>query len=90
MEKRVGPSRPTARKNRVVVQRLYRSMKEGRDGKLEVGRKPSTSISPSPAMVCAVSNRLVVDLPAPFGPSSPTQVPTGTSTSSPSTAMISP
>ena len=37
--------------------------------------KPSTSSSPSSAIACAVSRRMVVDLPAPFGPSSPTQVP---------------
>ena len=34
--------------------------------------------------------RIVVDLPAPFGPSRPRQVPSGTSRSSPSTAVISP
>src|SRR4051794_14546074 len=33
---------------------------------------------------------MVVDLPAPFGPSSPTHVPNGTSRSSPSTAVIGP
>src|SRR4051812_18794195 len=33
---------------------------------------------------------MVVDLPAPFGPSSPTHVPWGTSRSSPSTAVIAP
>jgi hypothetical protein len=44
--------------------------------------KPSTSISPSSAIACAVSSRIVVDLPAPFGPSRPTHVPSGTSRSS--------
>src|SRR5919202_4276925 len=34
--------------------------------------------------------RIVVDLPAPFGPSRPTHVPWGTSRSSPSTAVIRP
>src|SRR5206468_2413909 len=53
-------------------------------------RKPSSSISPSSAIACAVRRRMVVDLPAPFGPSSPTQVPTGTSRSSPFTAVIWP
>jgi hypothetical protein len=37
-----------------------------------------------------VSIRIVVVLPAPFGPSKPTQVPYGTSRSSPSTAVIAP
>ena len=40
-------------------------------------RKPSTSISPSSAIACAVSMRIVVDLPAPLGPSRPTHVPVG-------------
>ena len=35
-----------------------------------------------------VRRRIVVDLPAPFGPSRPTQVPSGTSRSRPSTAVI--
>ena len=39
--------------------------------------KPSTSSSPSSAIDWAVSRRIVVDLPAPFGPSRPTQVPSG-------------
>jgi hypothetical protein len=34
--------------------------------------------------------RIVVDLPAPLGPSRPTHVPVGTSRSSPATAVISP
>src|SRR6476469_4750471 len=34
--------------------------------------------------------RIVVDLPAPFGPRSPTHVPAGTSRSRPSTAVIGP
>src|SRR6187399_3445186 len=34
--------------------------------------------------------RIVVDLPAPLGPSRPTQVPTGTSRSRPLTAVIGP
>ena len=46
--------------------------------------------SPSSAIACAVSIRIVVDLPAPFGPSRPTHVPSGTSRSSPSTAVIGP
>jgi len=33
---------------------------------------------------------MVVDLPAPFGPNKPTQVPSGTSRSSPFTAVIDP
>src|SRR4051812_31066763 len=41
-------------------------------------------------MTCAVSAFIVVDLPAPFGPSSPTHLPNGTSRSSPSTAVIGP
>ena len=49
---------------------------------------PSTSSSPSSAIACAVSSFIVVDLPAPLGPSSPKQVPSGTSRSSPSTAVI--
>src|SRR5215212_6496850 len=53
-------------------------------------RYPSTSSSPSSAIACAVSSRIVVDFPAPFGPSSPTHVPTGTSRSRPSTAVIAP
>src|SRR3954468_21702891 len=51
---------------------------------------PSTSSSPSSAIACAVSIRIVVLLPAPLGPSSPTHVPTGTSRSRPSTAVIGP
>src|SRR3712207_7366936 len=35
-------------------------------------RWPRTSISPSSAIACAVSSFIVVDLPAPLGPSSPT------------------
>src|SRR6185503_5333798 len=42
------------------------------------------------AIACAVSMRIVVDLPAPFGPRSPTHVPAGTSRSRPSTAVIGP
>ena len=48
---------------------------------------------PDPALVrCAwpVSSRIVVDLPAPFGPSRPRQMPFGTSRSRPSTAVIGP
>src|SRR3954463_2413022 len=41
-------------------------------------------------MACAVSIRIVVDLPAPLGPSRPTHVPAGTSRSRPSTAVIAP
>src|SRR3954447_17318203 len=51
---------------------------------------PSTSISPSSAIACAVSIRIVVLLPAPLGPSRPTHVPTGTSRSRPATAVIGP
>ena len=39
-------------------------------------------------MAWPVSIRMVVDLPAPFGPSRPRQMPGGTSRSSPSTAVI--
>ena len=53
-------------------------------------RSPSTSSSPSSAIACAVSIRIVVDLPAPLGPSRPTHVPSGTSRSRPSTAVIGP
>jgi hypothetical protein len=53
-------------------------------------RNPSTSSSPSSAIACAVSIRIVVVLPAPFGPSRPTHVPYGTSRSTPPTAVISP
>src|SRR2546422_10532919 len=41
-------------------------------------------------MTCAVSAFIVVDLPAPLGPSSPTHVPNGTSRSRPSTAVTDP
>src|SRR3954471_5482538 len=41
-------------------------------------------------MTCAVSAFIVVDLPAPLGPSSPTHVPKGTSRSRPSTAVREP
>src|SRR3954453_17601485 len=51
---------------------------------------PSTSISPSSAIAWAVSIRIVVDLPAPVGPSRPTHVPAGTSRSRPSTAVMRP
>ena len=49
-------------------------------------RSPSTVISPASASACAVSIRIVVDLPAPFGPSRPKHTPAGTSRSRPSTA----
>src|SRR2546423_8196178 len=39
-------------------------------------------------MTCAVSAFMVVDFPAPLGPSSPTHVPYGTSRSRPSTAVM--
>ena len=52
--------------------------------------KPSTSIVPASAMTWAVSIFIVVDLPAPLGPSRPTHVPAGTSRSRPSTATMSP
>ena len=45
---------------------------------------------PSLASVWAVSIRIVVDLPAPLGPSSPKQTPGGTTRSRPSTAVIWP
>src|SRR3954464_10810216 len=51
---------------------------------------PSTRISPSSATACAVSMRMVVDFPAPLGPSRPKQIPSGTSRSRPSTATMSP
>jgi hypothetical protein len=38
----------------------------------------------------SVRSRIVVDFPAPLGPSKPTQVPSGTSRSSPSTAVMAP
>src|SRR5215212_3778645 len=47
-------------------------------------------MSPSSTITCAVRAFIVVDLPAPFGPSSPTQVPYGTSRSRPSTAVRAP
>src|SRR5215212_7653635 len=49
-----------------------------------------TVIRPSLATAWPVSIRMVVDLPAPFGPSRPRQMPAGTSRSSPSTAVIGP
>src|SRR4051794_3650568 len=52
--------------------------------------RPRISISPSSGIACAVSRRMVVDLPAPLGPSRPTQVPSGTSRSRWSTAVRSP
>src|SRR5438105_15115029 len=53
-------------------------------------RKPSTSSSPSSAIACPVSRRIVVDLPAPFGPRRPTHVATGTARWRPRTAAIGP
>src|SRR3954469_2792410 len=41
-------------------------------------------------MTCAVSAFIVVDFPAPLGPSRPTHVPNGTSRSRPSTAVSEP
>src|SRR3954462_126396 len=41
-------------------------------------------------MTCAVSAFIVVDFPAPLGPSRPTHVPKGTSRSRPSTAVSEP
>src|ERR1700759_5341990 len=52
--------------------------------------KPSTEIEPSVAIAWAVSIRIVVDLPAPLGPSSPRQMPFGTVRSRWSTAVSSP
>src|SRR3954447_2149695 len=52
--------------------------------------RPRISISPSSGSACAVSSFIVVDLPAPLGPSRPTQVPSGTSRSRWSTAVRSP
>ena len=52
--------------------------------------RPRISISPSSGIACAVSRRIVVDLPAPLGPSRPTQVPSGTSRSRWSTAVRAP
>jgi hypothetical protein len=46
---------------------------------------PRTSISPSSAIDGAVRSRVVVDVPALFGPSRSTHVPSGTSRSSPAT-----
>ena len=51
---------------------------------------PSTRSSPASAIAWPVSSRIVVDLPAPLGPSRPRQMPSGTSRSSPSTAVIGP
>ena len=51
---------------------------------------PGSRISPSSAITCAVSAFIVVDLPAPLGPSRPTHVPNGTSRSRPSTAVSEP
>ena len=51
---------------------------------------PSTWILPLVARACPVSIRIVVDLPAPFGPSSPSTIPEGTSRSSPFTAVMGP
>ena len=53
-------------------------------------RQPSTSSSPSSAITWAVSAFIVVDLPAPLGPSRPTQDPTGRVRSRPPTAVSSP
>ncbi len=39
---------------------------------------PSTSIEPDVGRACPVSMRIVVDLPAPLGPSSPRTMPRGT------------
>src|SRR5882757_9824309 len=47
-------------------------------------------MSPLSGIAWPVSIRIVVDLPAPLGPSSPRQIPSGTSRSSPSTAVIAP
>src|SRR3954452_19198177 len=52
--------------------------------------RPRTSIAPASGIACAVSRRMVVDLPAPLGPSRPTQVPSATSRSSRSTAVSAP
>src|SRR5215210_3555630 len=47
-------------------------------------------MSPASARAWPVSRRIVVDLPAPLGPSRPRQMPFGTSRSRPSTAVIVP
>src|SRR4051794_31924019 len=51
---------------------------------------PRISMWPASGIACAVSRRMVVDLPAPLGPSRPTQVPSGTSRSRWSTAVSAP
>src|SRR5690242_14153568 len=51
---------------------------------------PSTRSRPSSAIAWPVSSRIVVDLPAPLGPSRPRQIPSGTSRSRPFTAVIGP
>ena len=56
--------------------------------------RPGSSIAehaqrcPASATAWPVSSRIVVDLPAPLGPSRPRQMPSGTSRSRPSTAAI--
>src|SRR3954451_22961833 len=52
--------------------------------------RPRISISPSSGSACAVRSFIVVDLPAPLGPSRPTHVPSGTSRSRWSTAVSGP
>src|SRR5690606_30606145 len=51
---------------------------------------PRTLTGPSSTELCAVRRRMVVDLPAPLGPSSPSTTPWGTSRSRPLTAVMSP
>ena len=51
---------------------------------------PRTRRTPESGSAWPVSSRIVVDLPAPLGPSRPRQMPSGTSRSRPSTAVIGP
>ena len=52
--------------------------------------RPNTSTMPGPAGSSVVISRIVVVLPAPFGPSSPKISPSSTSRSIPSTATAPP
>src|SRR4051795_11025470 len=51
---------------------------------------PSTYAVPSSGSISVASIRIVVVLPAPFGPRNPYTVPVGTARSTPQTARVSP
>ncbi|WP_245721731.1 hypothetical protein [Nocardia crassostreae] len=55
-----------------------------------IASNPATSTRPESGRASVASTRTAVVFPAPFGPSSPYTIPSGTSRSNPSKAAVSP